>query len=220
MRRASRWASTILVLTACREPDPAPRAEPNPGPPSERSGATPDPQPPSGAAEAVDAVVDLHGAAIDPLSARDDVAATVLLFVSTHCPISNRYAPTIRRLASGWAERRVATWLVYPDPDDDADAIAAHQSEFSLSLPTVRDPTHRLVARAGARVTPEAAIFVPGTPTPVYAGRIDDRVVTFGTVRAEASSEELYDAVRAVLAGDRPSRAKAPAIGCYISDLR
>lgn len=166
------------------------------------------------------AVVDLQGAVVDPLSPDDDVAATVLLFVSTHCPISNRYVPTVRRLASGWAERDIATWLVYPDPDDDPDAIAAHRAKFSLDLPTVRDPGHRLVARAGARVTPEAAVFVPGDPTPVYTGRIDDRVVTFGTMRAEASSKELYDAVHAVLAGERPSPAEGPAIGCYISDLR
>ncbi len=219
MRRASRWASTILVLTACREPDPAPRAASEPRPPSEALKGTPDAEHDPAPTE-VHAVVDLHGAAVDPLAPRDDVAATVLLFVSTHCPISNRYAPTVRRLASEWSARGVATWLVYPDPDDDPDAIAAHRSEFSLDLPTVRDPGHRLVARAGARVTPEAAVFVPGDATPVYTGRIDDRVVTFGTVRAEASSEELYDAVRAVLAGERPSPAEGSAIGCYISDLR
>lgn len=164
-------------------------------------------------------MVDLEGRPADPL-ASPDAAATVLLFVSTHCPISNRYAPTIARLARQWSTKGVATWLVYPDPADDPAAIAAHQRAHALVLPTVRDPGHVLVARAAARVTPEAALFHPGAAAPAYVGRIDDRVVEFGSVRPEASAHELDDAVRALLAGDRPVAAGGPAIGCYISDLR
>jgi hypothetical protein len=160
----------------------------------------------------------LDGTAVDPLAA--DAPATVLLFVSTHCPISNRYAPTIRALAERWHVRGVAAWLVYPDPDDDPAAIAAHQAEHELALPTVRDPEHRLVARAGVRVTPEAAVFEPGAVGPAYRGRIDDRAVELGKLRAAASAHELRDAVDAVLAGRAPAPAGAPAIGCYISDLR
>lgn len=163
-------------------------------------------------------VVDLHGAAVDPLAG--DAPATVLVFVSTHCPIANRYAPTVRALARAWQARGVAAWLVYPDPDDDAAAIAAHQAAHDLSLPTVRDPAHELVARAGVRVTPEAAVWARGAQQPAYRGRIDDRAVEFGKVRAEASAHELRDAVDAVMEGRPPAPAGGPAIGCYISDLR
>jgi hypothetical protein len=162
--------------------------------------------------------VGLDGAIVDPLAA--DAPATVLLFVSTHCPISNRYAPTMRALAEAWRARGVAAWLVYPDPDDDPAAIAAHQAAHALALPTVRDPEHRLVARAGVRVTPEAAVFARGAAAPAYRGRIDDRAVEFGKLRAAASAHELRDAVDAVLDGRTPAPAGGPAIGCYISDLR
>lgn len=173
-----------------------------------------------GAAEVVaDArVVGLDGAAVDPLAG--EAAATVLLFVSTHCPISNRYAPTMAALAEAWRARGAAAWLVYPDPDDDAAAIAAHQAAHALPLPAVRDPEHQLVARAGVRVTPEAAVFQPGAVAPAYRGRIDDRAVEWGKLRAAASAHELRDAVDAVLAGRTPAPAGGPAIGCYISDLR
>lgn len=164
------------------------------------------------------AVVGLDGRAVDPLAA--DAPATVLLFVSTHCPISNRYAPTMRALSEAWRARAVTAWLVYPDPDDDAAAITAHQAEHGLALPTVRDPEHHLVARAGARVTPEAAVFARGAAAPAYLGRIDDRAVEFGKLRAQASTHELRDAVDAVLDGRTPAPAGGPAIGCYISDLR
>lgn len=165
------------------------------------------------------AVVDLLGAATDPL-AGPPAAATVLLFISTHCPISNRYAPTVRALAEAWAARGVRMWLVYPDPDDDAAAIRAHQAAYALDLPTLRDPGHLLVARAGVRVTPEAAVFGPAASTPAYRGRIDDRVQGFGKVRPEASAHELRDAVEAVLRGEAPRPAQGPAIGCYIADLQ
>lgn len=184
------------------------------------SGAAADPASPAARFEdgPAAAVLGLDGAPVDPLAA--DAPATVLVFVSTHCPISNRYAPTLRALVEGWRARGVAAWLVYPDPDDDPAAIAAHQAEHALALPTVRDPEHRLVARAGVRVTPEAAVFEPGAAAPAYRGRIDDRAVEFGKLRAAASAHELRDAVDAVLGGRTPAPAGGPAIGCYISDLR
>src|SRR5207249_9516148 len=41
----------------------------------------------------------------------------VFIFVSTDCPISNRYAPEIRRVEGKFAPAGVRFWLVYPDPD-------------------------------------------------------------------------------------------------------
>lgn len=204
----------MLVLTGIAAGcggEPAPRVEP------ERSAPAGDVA--AARVEAEVGVVDLDGRPFDPL-ARADASAVVLLFVSTHCPIANRYAPTMRGLAAGWREQGVATYLVYPDPDDGPAAIVEHQRQYALPMPALRDPEHQLVARAGVRVTPEAAVFVPGTATPAYHGRIDDRAVELGKVRAEATTHELADAVEAVAAGRSPVAAEAPAIGCYISDLR
>ncbi len=197
-----------LGLVACAEPvTPADRGV-------ERAVESPSAAPVADAP----AVVDLEGRPVDPLATIG--RATVLLFVSTHCPISNRYAPTVQALADRFGPQGVTTWLVYPDPEDDAAAIEAHRRAFSLSLPAVRDPGHQLVARAGVRVTPEAAVFGPTEPAAAYVGRIDDRVVELGTMRAEASAQELSDAVQAVLAGRPADAAGAAAIGCTISDFR
>lgn len=187
---------------------------------AERSGAAPAAEPAvvEGDAPARATGLGLDGAVVDPLAS--EARATVLVFVSTHCPISNRYAPSVRELAAAWRARGVATWLVYPDPDDDAAAITTHQAEHALVLPAVRDPEHRLVAAAGVRVTPEAAVFEAGAAAPAYRGRIDDRAVEFGKLRAAAAAHELRDAVDAVLDGRTPAPAGGPAIGCYISDLR
>ena len=92
--------------------------------------------------------------------------------------------------------------------------------DFDLPPAAIRDPAHELVARAGVRVTPEAAVFAPGDPGPRYVGRIDDRVVEFGKIRATANVPELANAVDAVVSNRSVSPAAGDAIGCYISDLR
>ncbi|MCB9727119.1 MAG: hypothetical protein H6744_03225 [Deltaproteobacteria bacterium] len=163
-------------------------------------------------------VVDLEGRAVDPLE--DDSAAQVLVFVRTDCPIANRYAPELRRLAEDFASRRVALSLVYPDPDEGPEQIATHLAEYGLKAPGIRalrDPEHSLVARAQARVTPSAAVFAGGELA--YTGSIDDMWVEFGRARPHASKRYLAQAVDAVLAGKPPEVAETKAIGCYIPPL-
>lgn len=144
--------------------------------------------------------------------------ATVFFFVGTECPISNRYAPELRRLAADYGDRGVAFWLVYPD-DDGPEAIRRHRAEFELPMPALRDPDHRLVERAGAEVTPEAAVFSAGGEL-LYGGRIDDWYVDFGRPRAAPTRRDLRRALDAVLAGRRPPNRRRRAVGCAIPSPR
>ena len=85
--RARTWSLAGLLMAACAEG-------------------------PASVPVAPSTVVDLLGEPVDPLAGAP--AATVLVFVSTHCPISNRYVPTLRALAGTWAASGVGMWLVYP----------------------------------------------------------------------------------------------------------
>jgi hypothetical protein len=156
----------------------------------------------------------LDGAAIDPFADREIV---VLVFVTPDCPVSNRYAPELSRIAAATPTDRVAWWLVYPDPDVGAAAIEAHRREYALELPALRDPSHVLVARAQARVTPEAAVFVRAAL--VYHGRIDDRIPEIGRAKPQPTVRDLDDALAATLRGESPHHDSAPAVGCPIGDL-
>lgn len=158
---------------------------------------------------------DLDGAAIDPLAAHD--AITVLVFVSSECPISNRYAPELKRIAAAHAASGVRFWLVYPDARDDAAKVRAHIQAFDYGMRALRDPEHALVKRAGARVTPEVAVFGRGGEV-AYRGRIDDRYVRFGDERPTAQVHDLEDALRAVLQGQAVQTAVTTAVGCAISE--
>src|SRR6266496_2855080 len=77
-------------------------------------------------------VPDLDGKLVDPFQPAAGTKATVLLFVSTDCPISNRYAPDIRKLSDTYSKDGVAFWLVYPNPAESVADIRDHLKSFSF----------------------------------------------------------------------------------------
>jgi hypothetical protein len=161
------------------------------------------------------AVLDLDGKSVDPLAKPNDT--TVLVFSSTECPIGNRYAPELKRLAAAFAARGARFWLVYPNAGDDAQRVREHVAEYALPGRPVRDPDHLLVRRAGAKVTPEVAVFQPHGGL-AYLGRIDDRFVALGTARSEATTHDLENALRALASGQPIDPDRTQAVGCAIAD--
>jgi hypothetical protein len=158
-------------------------------------------------------------ATVDPLQAPAGVTAIVFLFTATDCPISNRYAPEVRRLAATFAPQGVLFRLVYPNPADQPSAIHEHMAAFAYAGATqaVRDPEHALVKFVGATVTPEVAIFAGGRI--VYRGRIDDRYVDLGLERPAPTRRDLAEALTAVLAGKSAPQPTTQAVGCFIADF-
>jgi hypothetical protein len=74
---------------------------------------------------------------------------------------------------------------------------------------------------AQVTTTPEAAVFVPrnGALREVYRGRIDDRYLSLGTERPQATHHDLEEAIRAVLAGKLVPQPGGPPVGCSIVTL-
>ena len=107
---------------------------------------------------------------------------SVLLFTAVDCPISDRYAPEVRRLAARFQAEGVAVWLVYANAGEQPAAARAHAAAFGYGLPVALDPAATLADRAGGQVTPEAAVF-DAAGRLAYRGRIDDRYVDFGVDR-------------------------------------
>src|SRR4051794_8557492 len=143
--------------------------------------------------------------------------ATVLLFVSCECPISNRYAPELRRLHEKFSGQGVRFRLVYADRGDTSEAIHSHTNQYDLAMGFLRDPQYELVKRSKATVTPEAAVFRRDGQL-VYHGRIDNRYVAFGKERPQATEHDLENVLEKVVAGERPRISYKKAVGCYLSD--
>lgn len=175
-------------------------------------------------------VEDLSGRAVDPI---DDATTpiTVMLFIDSDCPVSNRYAPELKSLHDRYRTRGVSFWLVYPDPGISVQTIRTHMQDFGYTMRALRDPEHALVRRANALVTPEAGIFL-SDGTLVYHGRIDNRYVDLTRRRPKATENDVADVLDALLAGKSaqaswtpaPGRSletmSQPGVGCYIQDFK
>lgn len=156
---------------------------------------------------------------LDPLRVPASVRAVVLLFTSVECPVSNRYAPDIKRLEAHFAHAGVRFWLVYPNPSDSPEAIRAHLQAFDYTAPAIRDPDRRLTRQVNATITPEAAVFDANRRL-MYRGRIDDRYIAIGIERPAPTHRDLAEAVEAILKGEPVAAPQTQAIGCFIDDFR
>ena len=177
------------------------------------AGCSPEPASSSVDVPAALELVDLEALPVDPFA---EQRASVFIFLRTDCPISNSYAPEIRRLREAYAAQGVVFWMVYPDPDEATADIRRQLSEYQLTGPVLRDPKTALARRAQVHVTPEAAVFNARQEL-VYHGRIDDRFAAFGVKRPEPSRRDLADALDAVLAGRPVAPASGKAVGCSIT---
>lgn len=155
-------------------------------------------------------------AALDPFAS--PAAVRVLFFVRTDCPITNRYAPELRRIGKEFEPRGVQFWLVYVDASETQAGIESQIAQYGLPGKPVRDPQRVLVKRAHATVAPEAAVF-DRSGALEYHGRIDDRYVDIGKSRAQAEVHDLENAIMAVLAGKPVANPQTRAIGCSLADV-
>jgi peroxiredoxin len=139
--------------------------------------------------------------------------AVVLFFIATECPVSNGYAPEMRRLAESFGARGIVFLGIHTDPDVTVAAVAAHAEEYGLSFPILLDPAQTVARQAGVRVTPEAVVLLPDGQI-VYRGRIDDRYSPGGGRRPQAVVHELENAIAAILLDELPVVANTKAFGC------
>jgi thiol-disulfide isomerase/thioredoxin len=141
---------------------------------------------------------------------------TVYVFTTTDCPISNRYAPEIKRIAAKF-DGQAKFVLVYPVPSDSPDLIREHKKKFAYSIESIRDGDQKLLKITGATITPEVAVMKGDRL--LYRGRIDNRYVELGTERPRPTTHDLEDAIAAVIAGKPVAMKSTQAVGCILSDL-
>jgi thiol-disulfide isomerase/thioredoxin len=141
---------------------------------------------------------------------------TVYVFTTTDCPISNRYAPEIQRLAAKF-KSKVHFVLVYPVPGDSPEMIAEHKKKFAFAMDSVRDADLKLMKLTGATVTPEVAVM--NGSLLLYRGRIDDRYIELGKDRPAPTQRDLEVALDAAVTGKPIAVKRTQAIGCILADL-
>jgi hypothetical protein len=162
-------------------------------------------------------VIDLAGRPSDPFASAARVR--VFVFVRADCPITNRYAPELLRIAHVFPIDDVQIWLVYADPQTTAPQIRNHMMQYGFPGQPLRDPQQELVKRAHAVTAPEAAVF-DGAGKLVYHGRIDDLWVDAGRARQMARTHDLEDAIEDTLTGRAVHQSETRAVGCSLADVK
>jgi hypothetical protein len=113
--------------------------------------------------------------------------------------------------------KRVDFYLVYADPALNAADARKHYLDYGYKCSALLDPKHILARKAGATVTPEAAVFLPDGRE-VYRGRINDLYVDYGKARFAPTTNDLRDVLE-LIAQDRAVQERTTvAVGCHIPD--
>jgi thiol-disulfide isomerase/thioredoxin len=141
-------------------------------------------------------------------------SATVVVFVSTECPISNDYNDRMSALYREYSTRGVQFAFVNANVNESAAKIQKHAKDNEFPFAIVRDDGSKLADKLGAMATPESYVFDRNGAL-VYHGYIDDsRNPAVVRVRG------LRDAVDALLAGRPIARPETRAFGCTIKRPR
>jgi peroxiredoxin len=136
--------------------------------------------------------------------------ATVLIFVSTQCPVSNGYNERMTALAQDYLGKGVVFVGLNANREETPDEIADHAKKHGLPFPVLKD-VHNVQADAfGAKVTPEAYLYDADGKLR-YHGRIDD-----DRAGSNVQSKDLKNAIEAVLSGKEVAVSETKAFGCTI----
>lgn len=151
----------------------------------------------------------------------DDGAVTVIVFLSTSCPISNVAQPRLCEIANRFAggvppgSAPVRFFGVVVDEDSTADGAREHFRERPLSFPVLLGERHELRRRLRPTHVPEAFVIDARGRT-LYRGAIDDAFEAVGRRRPQVTRHWLADAVGAASAGRDPAEAWVPPVGCRL----
>ena len=130
----------------------------------------------------------------------DESRGTVLVFLSSECPISRQYVPELNRLAKTAAERKLAFYGIVSDAGVTRADARKFVDEFHVAFPVLFDGSRELGVLFGPDHVPQA-FLVDSRGSLQYRGRIDDLYADIDKRRTEPSQRDLLAAIVAVADG-------------------
>ncbi len=137
--------------------------------------------------------------------------ATVLVFLSFDCPMSNGYVQLLSDLARESKDVRVLGFV-----DEAPEDLAKHLQEYKPGFPVRRDEKLLVAEAVDARVTPECFVL-DGAGKLRYRGRIDNTYVERLKKHSQATRFDLKIALQEVLDGKPVSEPATVAFGCHLA---
>ena len=134
----------------------------------------------------------------------------VIIFIATRCPVSNGYNDRMEKLAEDYQSKGINVIGINSNSTEPASEVKSHAAEKHLTFAILKDEGNKIADRFGANHTPEAYV-IDASGKLVYHGRIDNSQNT-----ANITSNDLRDALDAVLAGKPIQKTTSVAFGCSI----
>ncbi len=156
----------------------------------------------------------LSGGTID-LPRLKGARATVVVFLSFECPVSNSYAQPLADLAQAYRAQGVVLVGICTNAELDAGQVAKQVQDFRLPFPVFQDDRHRAAEAFGAAVTPET-FLLDAELVLRYRGRIDNGYAARLRKNQQITRHDLRQALDQLLAGKPVSEPVTEAVGCPI----
>jgi len=151
-----------------------------------------------------------------PLADLQGKKATVVVFLSFECPVSNSYAQPLADLAKEFGKHGVAFLGLAPSQELTQTQIAKHRKEFDITFPVFRDDQFKAANAFAADFTPEAFVL-DAEGVLRYRGRIDSTWAERLKKHANAAvRNDLKQTLGEMLSGRPVAVPATAAIGCPI----
>jgi hypothetical protein len=144
---------------------------------------------------------------------KKDKRLTTIVFLSTDCPISQKYIGELNNLNSRYSAEVFFIGII-PSKISKSE-IAEFTKEYNVNFLIQADKKFRLLKMLKPAVTPEVFV-IENTGTLRYNGAIDNWFYELGRYRQEISEHYLEDALKSALNGNDPQIKKTTAVGCMI----
>ncbi len=139
----------------------------------------------------------------------------LFVFLSPECPLSQNYTRTINALQAA-NTGKLATYAIVPGNAYTVAEIADFARKYKLAFTILEDENNELTQLLHATVTPQA-ILLKNDGKLLYAGAIDNWVISLGKKRLQVTEHYLANAISEGLAG-KTLFVQTKAIGCKINE--
>jgi len=160
------------------------------------------------------ALPSVDGQTVDSSAIRDN--ALVVIFTCNHCPYAQAYEDRIIELWRKYGKSGAAFVLISSNdatdyPDDSFAEMKVRAEQKAFPFPYCYDESQEVAKSFGALCTPHCFVFDAERKLR-YKGRVDDN----WKEPEKVTERNLSDAIKAVIAGQKPPKEEANAIGCSI----
>lgn len=140
----------------------------------------------------------------------DEAAATVVVFGSAICPISDKYVERLNGIYSFYAPKGVQFIFADPNRNEKWADLERYAKNNGVLFPVYMDTENRLADILGAQSTPEA-FLLDSRGMVQYRGAIDDAANP-----ARVRSHFLRSAIDALIERRPVAQSRTRAFGCAI----